>query len=238
MKLASGSRDPQAYALAFLSCRYTGGGACDLLSAEQWAEIEPDNGVPWLLVASSAGTDAAARNRAVVRASATERFDTRLPDYLGMLQWPQLRNQPPQTRDALADVLMGMQTTLPMIAYTPFIEYCRDPSVAEATRTSVCSNLATVLLADRTILGFSTGVRLAELAGWPPDRIGPLRELKFQYQSAFRGALLRGRNRLRSDCEDPAAFDRWAAEYSSLGDRGLAMKFIEETRSSAASRGR
>src|SRR4029077_2084872 len=39
VKLASGSRDPQVYALAFLACGYGTGGACSLLSAEQWADI-------------------------------------------------------------------------------------------------------------------------------------------------------------------------------------------------------
>jgi hypothetical protein len=52
VKLASGSREPQVYAFAFLSCGYRTDGACALLSAERWAEIEPDNAVPWLLIAS------------------------------------------------------------------------------------------------------------------------------------------------------------------------------------------
>jgi len=242
VKLASGSRDPQVYALAFLSCGYTGGGACELLSAEQWAQVEPDNGVPSLLLANAAaarpgGGDEAARNQAVIRASAAKRFDAYLPDLAGMLQWPGLRNQAPQTGWALADVLMGMQMGLPMIQYTSFLNFCRKPSADDATRASACTSLANVLLQDRTMIGFSTGVRLAEAAGWPPDQVSALRKQRTEYQSALPAARLENEKKARWDCDGLAAFDRWAAEYSSLGDRGVAAKFIEQTKKTNAAHG-
>ena len=248
VKLASGSRDPQVYALAFLSCGYTGGGACDLLSAQQWAEMDSDNGVPWLLVASAARPRFVpqgdpernvAMYQAVVRASSAKRFDSYLPDFLGMLQRPQILDQPPQTRSALDDVLMGMQMALPMISYAPFIEYCRDATVDGVTRASVCTNLANVLLGDRTMLGFSAGVRLAESAGWSPDRVGALQKQRTEYQGALGEPhpKYRENESVRSDCDGLAAFDRWAAEYSRLGDRGMAEKSIEETRKANAVHG-
>ena len=132
VKLASASRDPQVYALAFLSCGYTGGGACDLLSAQQWAEMDSDNGVPWLLVAS------AARPRFV-----------------------------PQG-DPERNVAM----------YQAVVRAIREPDPKYRENESV-----------------------------------------------------------RSDCDALAAFDRWAAEYSTLGDRGMVEKLIEETRKANAVHG-
>lgn len=233
VKLASASRDPQVYSLAFLSCHYAGGGACDLLSAEQWATIEPDNGIPWLLMASAASArrDRVARDQAIYHAAAARRFDARLPDLLGMLQWPEIQSQAPQTRSSLADQLTAAQMSLPMISYMPFIQFCSESSSAYEDRT-ICGNLASLLLENRTLLGFSTGVRLAELAGWGPDEVKALREKKTEYQSALT-AVLQERDKFSSDCEDLAAFDRWAANYSRLGDRGVAMRFIGESRSSA-----
>ena len=227
---ASGSGDPRVYALAFLACSYNTAGTCALLSAQQWADIEPDNGIPWLFLAAAAGNDTDARNRAVIRASAARNFDPHLPDFLAMARWSELRDQPPQTRSALADQLMGMQTSLPMITYAPFIQFCGDFSVADATRTSVCSNLTDLLVKDRTLLGFSTGVRLSELAGWPSDRVNALREKKAAYQSALATAESRSEDRGSSDCEDLAAFDQWAAEYSRLGETGVAAKYLDESR--------
>jgi hypothetical protein len=68
--VASGSGDPRVYALALLSCQYTGAGNCAVLSAHHWSDIEPDNAMPWLLEAAAAGPDTDARNRAVIRVSA------------------------------------------------------------------------------------------------------------------------------------------------------------------------
>jgi hypothetical protein len=229
VRTASGSRDPQVYALAFLSCNYGTAGPCTLLSAAQWAEIEPDNALPWLLVASSAGNDSVTRDQAIYRAANARRFEGHSPNFLAMLQWPDIRDQAPQTRSALADELQGMQTALPMPLYTPFIQFCRDSSVDDATRTNVCSNLSRVLLEDRTMLGFSTGVKLAELAGWPPDEVKALRQKKTEYQAALTAAVSKRTDGAHSDCEEQAAFEQWAADYVRLGDRGVAMKFIEET---------
>ncbi|HTT10385.1 MAG TPA: hypothetical protein VMG60_05800 [Burkholderiaceae bacterium] len=226
---ASGSGDPRLYALAFLACSYDTVGTCAVLSAQQWADIEPDNGIPWLFLAAAAGSDTDARNRAVIRASAARNFDPHLPDFLAMLRWPELRDQPPQTRSALANQLMGMQTSLPTITYAPFIQFCRDPSVGYATRTSACSNLTDLLVKDRTLLGFSTGVKLSEFAGWPSERVTALREKKAVYQSALAAAESRA-DRGSSDCEDLAAFDQRAADYSRLGETGVALKYLDEAR--------
>jgi hypothetical protein len=233
VRMASGSRDPQVYALAFLSCNYATAGPCALLSAAQWAEIEPDNGLPWLLVASSAGNDSVTRNQAIYRASNARHLDGHSPDLVAMLQWPDLRNQAPQTRSALADELQGMQSTLPMPLYTPFIQFCRDSSPGDATRSNVCSNLSRVLLEDRTMLGFSTGITLAGLAGRPADEVKALRQKKTEYQAALTAALQKKTDGPHSGCEDQAEYEHWAADYARLGDRGVAMKYIEENRAGA-----
>jgi hypothetical protein len=233
VKLASGSRDPQVYALAFLSCSYGTGGACALLSAEQWADIEPDNAVPWLLIAS-ATRNGVARDEAVYRASAAQRFDPRFPNFLGLLQLPDIRGQAPQTRSVLAEDLLGMQITLPSLPYSPFFRFCNFPAVADASHIDVCNNLAKLFLErDRTMIGFGVGVKLAQSAGWSPEVVNTLRESKTAYQAALRTAVStavsKKTDKPRSDCEEQAAFERWAADYAGLGDRGVAMKFIEET---------
>jgi hypothetical protein len=228
VKLASGSRDPQVYALAFLSCGYARDGACALLSVEQWANIEPDNAVPWLLVAAAA-SDSAARDEAVFRAAAADRFDARFPDFLGLLRSPDVRSQPPQTRAAIGEDLVGLEVTLPGLPYQPFYRFCNFPSAAEGSHMGACNNLAKLLLErDRTMLGFAVGAKLAQTAGWPPDAVKKLGEQKMEFQAAFTAAVSEQSAKARSNCEELAAFDRWAADYSSLGDRGVAIKFIEE----------
>jgi len=230
-ELASGSRDPQVYALAFLSCRYGTGGACALVSAEQWADIEPDNAAPWLLIANSTHNDVA-RYEAIYRASAAQRFEAHLPNFLGLLQLPDIRDQAPQTRSVLAEDLFAMQMILPTQPYSSFFRFCNFPSVAEASRIAVCNDLAKLFLErDRTMIGFGVGVKLAQSADWSPDLVNALRERKAAYQAAVTAAVSQETDKPHSDCEEQAAFERWAADYARLGDRGVAMKFIGETAS-------
>ncbi len=231
---ATGHGDPRVYALAFLSCQYGARGACALLSAQQWAAIEPDNGIPWLFVAGAAGADKEARNQAVVRAAAARYLDQRLPDFLAMLRWPAVRDQPPQTRAALANQLMAMQMSLPMVSYAPFIQYCSDPAVDPASRATSCGNLSSLLLGDRSLLGFSTGVKLAELAGSPPDRVHALLQKRDEYR-AVHARVSPSINEPASTgpCDDLAQFEQWAADYSSRGEIGVAIKRMEEGRARA-----
>jgi hypothetical protein len=218
IKLASGSRDPQVYALAFLSCGYVGDG-CGSLPAEQWAAIDPGNGVPWLLIAGSARNDAT-RYEAIYRASTSQRFDARFPNFFALLHTPDVQRLEPQARAAIVDDLVGLQTTLPTLLYTPFIKYCRGASVADPNRTSICTNLANLLLDDRTLVGFSAGVTLAESAGWPSNKISALREEKTEYQRAAILFSSGHSDKVQSDCDELAEFENRLSDYANLGDRG------------------
>jgi hypothetical protein len=44
--------------------------------------------------------------------------------------------------------------------------------------------------------------------------VDALRQQKKAYQAAFTGAVSRQTEKANSDCEEQAAFDHWAADYS------------------------
>lgn len=222
--------DPQVLGLAFLACGYGNAGSCARLSPQHWAHAEPDNGVPWMLIASGAGADKEARNAAVVRASNARYFEQHAPDFLAMLQWPALRDQPPQTYASLQDQMIGLQTSLPTLLYMPLIQYCSDPALDRSTQREVCGNLSTTLLNDRTLFGFSTGIKLAELAGAPREQIAALREKRAALHTALNSAATRRWQRSSSECDDVAAMARFAADYSRLGETGLANRLMDEAR--------
>jgi hypothetical protein len=57
IQLAVGSGDPAVYATAVSACDTYGDsakGACAQLSLKGWAQVDPDNAVPWLLLAGKA----------------------------------------------------------------------------------------------------------------------------------------------------------------------------------------
>lgn len=231
--VAAGAADPKVLGLAFLACGYAQDGSCAALSVRQWTASEPENGVPWMLLAGDAGADKNARNDAVVRASNARYFDQHAPDFLAMLQWPELRDQPPQTHAALQDQLTVLQASLPTLLYMPLIQYCTDPSIERTVQSGVCGRLSATLLKDRTLFGFSTGIKLAELAGTPPEQVAALRQKRAAYQNALNAATTQRAQRSKSDCDDVAAFDRVAADYSRLGETGLATRLIDEASADA-----
>jgi hypothetical protein len=78
VQMATTTRDPQVYALAFNLCEATPNDAsCQRLSAEQWARLEPSNAAPWLFVLARAGQrrDAAMQNEALHRIATSARSD-------------------------------------------------------------------------------------------------------------------------------------------------------------------
>jgi hypothetical protein len=230
--IASRTRDPQVYALALLSCsqdwRNSAAGACAFLSAEQWARIEPDNGVPWLQVAlaSERAHDNAARDNAIRRASSAQSFDTHLPNFLGLLRTPELRGETPETSSDLAADLFSMQMLLPTQPYGLLLRFCNYPAVADQSRIDTCNDLTRLLLEhDKTMLGFSTGVRLAQSANWPPEKVDSLRQRKKAYMEALRekGLLQRPAN-AASDCE---GLENRTTNYEFLGELGVAKSLAE-----------
>jgi len=238
VKSASGTRDPRLYALALQACGTAFGNAfggrswaaCSLLSVARWAELEPDNGVPWLLVALRAN-DAAARDQAVYHASTAKRFDAYFPNFAGMLQWPEIRAEAPQIRWAIADELFAMELGRPVLSYGPFLQFCNYPAVADATRIGTCGDLANLLLTqDRTLMGFGTAVRLAQSADWPRDKVDALRDEKEAvYKAAQGGVAAQKPSKAVSDCEDLARLERWSADYAELGQLGVARRLVEST---------
>jgi hypothetical protein len=230
--MASRTQDPQVYALAFLSCGYHGANgvseACGLLSAEQWTRIEPDNGVPWLLVASAAQAahNEAARDNAIRRAAGAKSFDAHRPNFLGLMRAPELRNETPETRSDLAWDLFSMQMLLPTQPYGLFLRFCNYPSVANPSRIDACNDLTRLLLEhDRTMAGFSAGVRLAQSANWPPDRVESLRQEKKSYMAALaKKGVLQEPPSAAADCGN---FESRTTNYEFLGELGIARRLAE-----------
>ncbi len=66
-RLAIGSQDPVVYALAVEACKTWPAqeyGSCSLISRAQWAQLDPDNAVPWLELAAQARENNAADTEA------------------------------------------------------------------------------------------------------------------------------------------------------------------------------
>ena len=178
-RLAQTTRDARVYALAFHACGATQmrRGACQLLSAAQWARLDPDNAVPWLYAAEAAEaqSDAAGLGEAMYRVSQARHIDSSA----GTLPLLVLEHAPandaalPGTVELLADVLRAQAAFVP--PYPSVLRYCGATALRDSNRWQTCAGIAEVLaarsdaLADRKV-----GAAIGQQVGWTSGRLAAL----------------------------------------------------------------
>lgn len=192
-RFAGGSRDPRAYALALYRCgsfstRRPPAGACALLSARTWAQLEPENLVPWVYVIQEAESrkDTQERDQALYRASQARYANLHWDAVFPLAESPALTELDPAARLVAYAGVMGVYAAFPAPHYGPALKFCTTEPAAEAGGRDACDRLATLLVErSGTLLDFSTGIVLGERLGWPAERLLALREEKdaLQYVS-------------------------------------------------------
>jgi hypothetical protein len=193
---ATTTSDPAVYALALGRCAAAGGGlplagSCQGLSASHWAEMDPDNAVPWLMVADQAHSahDPTRESEAferVVHASRRETYTTAL--------YAAARAAMPSSLSPLARAVAGAKlfALAPSSVSVPigiFSGTCSEEALHDARRRENCAALANSLLDhSSTFWEMAVGVELAGRLGFPSGR--------FSADADELGTLRRGLQRL------------------------------------------
>jgi hypothetical protein len=165
---------PQLYAWAMRACQaQRGEGMCRMLSADQWARLEPSNAMAWLHAAADAKLrrDEAAVAEAMYRVSLAGKSDARQ----GALASTVLAKLPPEA-DLLARVGLALELAkldakaeLPLVAAS---QYCGANEMRDANRQQVCASVANVLTKRGGTLAEATlGTSIGERAGWSAERV-------------------------------------------------------------------
>ena len=179
-RLAVASQDPGAYALALYGCRLNrDDGACAQLSAAHWAELEPDNAVPWFYLAEDAASrkDEAALSEALFRAAHAKTSDYHGSTILAMSEHPAARELASAPRLVYLSQLLGIYAALPAPPYLAVSQACSADRMADSTRRQQCLDLATMMTErSKSLIEFSLGTAIGERGGWPADRVQRLRD--------------------------------------------------------------
>jgi hypothetical protein len=172
--LAAFQGSPQVYAWAMRACQsQRGEGVCRMLSAEQWARLEPSNAMAWLQVAADARVrrDEAAVAEAMYRVSQAPHSDARQ----GALAGTVLAKLPPEAdllaRIGLAQELARLEARaeLPLVAAS---QHCSVRELRDANRQQVCAAVAEVLSRrGSTRAEAALAASIGERAGWPAERV-------------------------------------------------------------------
>ncbi|MCE9661082.1 MAG: hypothetical protein K8R60_21345 [Burkholderiales bacterium] len=183
-KLAQDSADPTVYAWAVRACGITvkeGPGHCQLISAAQWARLDPANAAPWIAVAMNAQAekDRAAVDDALFRISVAERYDP--GDYrIGLVLLDHVPDSEANLWAALTLVAQGIGFDAAaaigeiqsLASLCPAKELNQDNARSEA-----CERSAEVLVrSSMTLNGLMAGRMIGKRVGWPQERIDGLQK--------------------------------------------------------------
>lgn len=231
-RLASLGRDPVIYAMALRGCTLqmdTREGACTLISAEQFAALDPDNQAAWLLVAGAARArnDEVALSDALYRASKAMRSDTYFGAAAALAQasWPS--GTRPLSKMLVSTQIIGVESGVDIGSrLSVVLAECSPKAVADPARRQLCSDIAERLVgAGTTLLEVQLGLGIGERSGWPADQVRALRDQTHALQQALSERVLAGDSR----CEMVRNSNEHVADVGRMGEMGAARLAMERS---------
>lgn len=233
-KLAVDSRDPAVYALAVQACQSTGAlegrrGGCQLISYDQWAQLDARNAVPWMFAAEAAqnrrdgGAFAEAMYR-IAHAQASETFFGLLP---GLARTHLPADVPAYLWPAVYTRVIAMQASLPMPGYQRVAQYCSNDAVKDANRLQVCTGIAGVLLERGTsLIDHNFGLTIARRVGWSESQLAQaeLKREAYGHAAVSVGKLLED-----TRCEGVRQVNEYAQQMGARGEIAALQQVVERS---------
>lgn len=216
------SAEPSVYRLALQACLQPGAGprtpSCEQLSAQRWAQLEPDNALPWLLLGQEAQArgDRSGLEQALYRAAHADRL-VPAPGQLSTAVADRLpADAEPLARGGLLMELMAREFSgaLNGISLVPLV--CTAQTLRDANRRQVCQSLARLLLGQgRSLMELGLGLAVAERLGLPATDLPVTRA---QLEAALRQQeQLNPPDELLS-CRGLSRLERWLREVGRVGE--------------------
>ena len=226
---ATTTRDPRAYALAYKTCRPTPeAGSCALLGARRWAQLDGDNGEPWLFLfnEATARRDRDQADEALFRLGAAARVEDRYFAIAGLLA----RHAGETETGLLAAHELALESLGGMAAHAmpplqTVLGACRGSSLVDANRRQRCDAVASALAERSDTLGYaSIGAAMGRRLGWPPPRTDAVAALS---SASTESLLTREADPLQWSCGRAASvLDRFARQRV-VGEVRFAREWIE-----------
>lgn len=226
-QMATTTRDPRVYALAFRSCGLSEAGSCALLNARRWAQLDADNGEPWLFLLEEATRhkDRERADEALFHIGAAARVDDRYFAIPGAVA----RRAGNSDIDLLAAHVLAIHALGGMAARSmpllTVLRACRGPALADANRRQRCDAVASAL-AERgdNLLMASVGADIGRQLGWSEARVDTVAAL---YDAAFQSLRIRMPDPLQWSCGRATSMLDRLARQAVVGEAQFARQWIE-----------
>jgi len=235
VRLALHSRDPAVYAAAFHVCAHKREQDCQLISVEQWAQLDPHNAVPWLHLAAEAQARQDESNLAeamhhVARASHSEMYENGV---LGEALTAMPNVQPAAAQFAFATSVRGIAAAWAAPGMQTASRYCSAANTRDSNRQQLCSDVADTLFArSNSLVELSIGLRIGQRAGWPASKVAAAeaeRDALMQVQLA-----LSQPDAVAGDCANAVALVKQLRLWAERGETGGAREVMRRSGQSAS----
>lgn len=228
---ALSTADPRVYALAFRSCsRAPEQGACAMLNAARWAQVDEGNATPWMFMLDEARrrNDEAAVADALFHIASARRFDDRFFAAAGAIE----AHAGPLDIDTIAAVgvsveAIGMAAALSAPLQT-LTQACRLPEIGNANRRQLCEGVAEVMVErSDTLLLQRIGIGMGRRLGWREERTDALAGEYAAWTDSQ--ALSNGSGGTDSDCSSMKKMLGRFARQASVGEVSVMHEWAATT---------
>ena len=192
VQLAVGAGDPAVYAMAVSICSADQGapadGTCQQISLRRWAQLDPDNAVPWLLLAGQARErqDRAAEADAFSQAALAHKVDSYNYSLYAFSESEMPNDVTPLERFYLSVELVGHESAMQAPQYSIASRHCSADALQDADVRQQCNALAELLVTrGTTMLDLGAGTHIGALAGWSAQRVNALTQKKMALMQAL-----------------------------------------------------
>jgi hypothetical protein len=229
--MATITQDATVYAMAMQVCSralYDSSPHCGRLTPEQWARLDPDNGIPWVSVFNAAQMrgDAAAQDEALYRASLATQWSGRAMRFAGLAVDLLATNPDPTERMLALVTVVGVQAALSLPAYQHVMKHCA--AGGDAHRQQACDRIARLMVNQGELqLDVALGRRIGESAGWPVHEVERVSARLHGHSIAMQVAIdPMPKNGILS-CDGLRAGLRWAVGSATIGERAWGERELQ-----------
>lgn len=230
--MAMRTSDPKVFAFAQQACLRRNakdfGSPCALLSDEQGARLDPDNGAAWMKVADGARLRGETDNMvaALRRVAASPIHDAREFSFYALAMDALPAGIPEGERLRVSLGLLGVQFALALPSHLSITTLCTEALAREVNRQPLCEALADHLVARGSLLIHAAiGARMGERAGWSADRLERTRARVRAMSSASAGVTESAPGG-PVGCEAMRTSERWWHDSARLGERAVAERWL------------
>jgi len=181
VQLALGTSEPSVYATALAMCKSLKTSKppedCRQLTAEHWAQLDPENVVPWLMVANEASqkSDGLEESIAFRHAAAATRADSYATSLYAFAAPELPADASPLSRSFLATEAIGVEAAMPIFEYGYLNRRCSAEALRSDDVHMECAEIASLLVNHGpSVMDLGIGTSIGSRLGWSRGKISEL----------------------------------------------------------------